>query len=76
MLAAKLDRHEIGVLIGILHTKGIYYLLGEGVPLRAEDEDIEATALIQRLAACNYPFNFRDGWQNQIDHLLAQEEAY
>lgn len=49
MLAAKLDRHEIGVLIGILHTRGIYYLLGEDVPLRTEDENVEATALIQRL---------------------------
>jgi hypothetical protein len=24
----------------------------------------------------NLPLNFRDDWQNQINHLLAQEEAY
>ena len=24
----------------------------------------------------NIPLNFLDDWQNQINHLLAQEEAY
>lgn len=52
---AEFDRHEIGVLISILNNKGIHYLIGEGVPLSVEEENIEAVSLIQRLAACNYP---------------------
>lgn len=42
-------------MIEILNLKGIHYLIGEGVPLSAEDENIDAVSLIQRLAACNYP---------------------
>ncbi|MGH2507045.1 MAG: hypothetical protein ACRDHZ_06490 [Ktedonobacteraceae bacterium] len=55
MMHADFDRHEIGVLISILNNKGIHYLIGEGVTLTVEEENIEATFLIQRLAACSYP---------------------
>lgn len=54
-MLAKFDEHEIGVLISILNIKGIHYLIGEGTLLSAEEENIDAVSLIQRLAACNYP---------------------
>jgi hypothetical protein len=52
---ATFDEHEIGMLISILNAKGIHYLIGEGTVLSAEEEQIDAVSLIQRLAACNYP---------------------
>lgn len=55
MLHVEFDRHEVGVLISMLNSKGIHYLIGEGVLLSAEEEHIDAVALIQRLATCNYP---------------------
>ncbi len=136
---------EVTILIHVLQTKGISYLVGDGMSVGQAEETMNPVQLIQRLAACNYPlvenasislfilhpelapsvaealerserhiaeniavvtlatlylqqwWLFRltfalghlprfpetpfvsvweDDWQNQINHLLAQEEAY
>ncbi len=54
-MQAEFDRDEIGILIAILNLKGVCYLMGDGVTLSAEDEQIKPVSLIRRLAACNYP---------------------
>ncbi len=54
-MQAEFDWDEIGILISILNNKGIRYLVGDGVILSVEEENIDPVALIQRLAACNYP---------------------
>src|SRR5258708_26442396 len=54
-MQAEFDWDEVGILIEILNLKGVHYLIGDGAALSAEDENIDAVSLIQRLAACNYP---------------------
>ena len=54
-MQAEFDWGEIGILIEILHLKGVHYLIGDGTTLSAEEKQIDPVSLIRRLAACNYP---------------------
>lgn len=49
------DRHEINLLIEVLYRRGVCYLMGSGEPASEEEAQIDDLALVQRLAACNYP---------------------
>ena len=77
------DWDEVNSLITILQTKGVCYLMGSGVSLShlpSPDSGYERDGLLalQEYEQQRYgvPLNFLDDWQNQINHLLAQEEAY
>jgi len=46
---------EVTILIHVLQTKGISYLVGDGMSVGQAEETMNPVQLIQRLAACNYP---------------------
>ena len=49
------DWNEVDSLIGILHTKGITYLMGDGSSVNSDLGSVDPSHLILRLAACGYP---------------------
>jgi hypothetical protein len=51
----RFDWDEVNTLINILHTQGIFYLMGDGSSLSHKDACVDPVRLIQRLAACGYP---------------------
>lgn len=55
MLNKPCDWEEVDSLIQLLCTKGICYLMGNGLSVNEDDDNDDPVQLIQRLAACGYP---------------------
>ncbi len=52
MLNKTFDWDEVDSLIGLLHTNGIFYLMGNGSSVNEQVDNIEPVHLIERLADC------------------------
>jgi hypothetical protein len=55
MLTSAFDVDEVNALIRLLHSQGIFYLMGNDPSSYEEKEVVHPVHLLQRLAACNYP---------------------
>lgn len=55
MLTSVFDVDEVNALIRLLHSQGVFYLMGSSPSSCEEKEAIDPVRLLQRLAACNYP---------------------